>query len=200
MEKIKINRAIIVEGKYDKIKLKSIFDCTVITLDGYKIFKDNENKKMIKQLAENEGVIILTDSDTAGFRLRSYIKSFTNNGNIINIYIPQIAGKEKRKEFASKEGTLGVEGIDSKILVDLFKQYGCISNIEDKSDKDSRCVTKEDFFDDGLMGGSNSKELRRRLSEELKLPNYMTTNSLMDIINKLISYNEYKEIIMKIKR
>ena len=117
-----LKQAVIVEGKYDKIKLSSMIDSLIITTDGFSIFKNKEKISLIKELAEKDGIIILTDSDSAGFKIRNYIKGCTSKGKIINIYIPEIFGKEKRKAESSKEGKLGVEGISVKILTEAFEK------------------------------------------------------------------------------
>ena len=118
---IHIEQAIVVEGKYDKIKLSSIIDGVIITTNGFSVLKNKEKLDLIRYYAKNRGIIILTDSDSAGFKIRSYLKGAVNEGNIINVYIPDVFGKEKRKNAPSKEGKLGVEGIDCDILLDAFK-------------------------------------------------------------------------------
>lgn len=121
---IKINEAIIVEGKYDKIKLSSIVDAVIIVTNGFGIFRDREKLELIRYYAQKTGIIILTDSDSAGRKIRGYIKGAVKNGRIINVYIPDVFGKEKRKEKPSAEGKLGVEGIDVKTLVSAFEKSG----------------------------------------------------------------------------
>ena len=121
-----IKQAVIVEGKYDKIKLSSIVDAVIIPTGGFKIFKDKETLKVIRYFAETTGIIILTDSDTAGFKIRSFLKGAVKNGKIINVYVPDIFGKEKRKTEKSKEGKLGVEGISEKILLEAFQNQGIL--------------------------------------------------------------------------
>ena len=129
---IKVKQAVIVEGKYDKIKLSSIIDGLIITTDGFSIFKDKEKTALIRRLAENQGIIILTDSDSAGFKIRNYIRGCTQKGKITNIYIPDIFGKEKRKAVPSKEGKLGVEGVSTDILKDAFEKAGIVSEKTEK--------------------------------------------------------------------
>lgn len=190
MDKIKINETIIVEGKYDKIKLSSLLDATIITTNGFRIYKDKEKIALIKALGEKHGIILLTDSDVAGFKLRNFIRSLSKDIEINNIYIPQIEGKEKRKTKASKEGYLGVEGIDADILRDLFIKFNSkipVTNLKQ--------ITKMDFFEDGLSGGENSAQKRLKLLNHLNLPKYITTNSLLDVINSFMDYDEYKNFI-----
>jgi ribonuclease M5 len=196
MEKLFIKQAIIVEGKYDKIKLSALVDATIITADGFRIFKDKEKCAMIRAIAKKDGIIVLTDSDVAGFRLRSYLKSVVQDGNIINIYIPQIEGKEKRKANPSKEGLLGVEGIDNNTLRKLFEEAGVF---EQQPKAQNQVITKMHFYQDGLIGMQDSKQKRIALLKHLGLPHYLTTNSLLEIINRLMTLEEYQKYIQSVK-
>ena len=132
---IHIEQAVIVEGKYDKIKLESIIDAVIIQTNGFAVFKDNEKMSLIKHFAHTNGIIILTDSDTAGFKIRNYLKGTIENDKITNVYIPDIFGKEKRKIKPSKEGKLGVEGIDKDIIVNAFIKAGIIFSDKIKTEK-----------------------------------------------------------------
>lgn len=199
---IKLKEAIIVEGKYDKIKLSSIVDGLIITTDGFGIFKDKEKRELIKLLAKKRGIIILTDSDSAGFLIRSHIKGFVKEGEIKNVFVPDIFGKEKRKTAPSKEGKLGVEGISREILESALKKAG-IANLQGQNqgqDKQpqQREVTKTDLFEDGLSGGADSKAKRALLLSQLGLPRRMSTNTLLEAINALYSYEEYKQALSRI--
>lgn len=185
----------IVEGKYDKIKLSSIVDGLIIETDGFRIFKNKEKIELIKRLGKENGIIILTDSDVAGFKLRSFIRSFLNNAEIINIYIPQVEGKEKRKASPGKENLLGVEGIDADLLRKLIKEAVGGGKAPDSSKK----ITNADFYQDGLSGGENAAEMRKKLQERLSLPSYMTAKALLDVVNRLMTYDEYKEFIETLK-
>lgn len=195
MEKIKISKVIVVEGKYDKIKLSSIIDGLIIETDGFKIYKDKEKVSLIKSQAKKHGVIIVTDSDTAGFKIRSYLLSILKGCDIINLYTPQIKGKEKRKNKFSKEQLLGVEGIEKDKLVSLFTPF---AEDKAKAKKDNKPVTKLDFFTDGLTGGKDSSAKRQALLKELDLPSYISANRLLELINRDYSYDEYKELIKKL--
>ncbi len=192
---IKLKQAVIVEGKYDKIKLQSVVDAVIITTDGFSIYKDKEKMELIRAFAQKDGIVILTDSDGAGFQIRNHLKSCIGNGKIYNIYIPDIFGKEKRKEKPSKEGKLGVEGIPSEILIAAFEKAG----ISTGEKAETNPVTREQLFDDGFIGMPNSSELRKKLIKELSLPERLTTNSLLDVLNSLIGYEEYKKAVNKIK-
>ncbi len=188
---LKIKEAVIVEGKYDKIKLSSVVDTVIITTEGFRIFKNPEKLSLIRYYAEKTGIIILTDSDSAGFKIRGFLKGAVNKGRIINIYIPDIFGKEKRKEKASAEGKLGVEGIPVKIISDAFRKAG-ISSSDEPSKNDITSVT---FFELGLSGKPESKSKRIKLQKYLGLPELMSASSLMEILNTMYTANELKEII-----
>lgn len=193
---IKINEAVIVEGKYDKIKLSGILDTIIIETDGFAIFKDKEKQKLIRFLSEKRGIVILTDSDGAGFKIRSFIKGITKSENVKNVYIPDVYGKEKRKTEFSKEGKLGVEGIEVHIIIDALKKAGVIYSENEK--KTGREITHTDFFEDGISGGENSSLIRKALAKELGLPEKISSSSLLKIINSYMTYEEYKENIEKI--
>lgn len=188
---LKIKEAVIVEGKYDKIKLSSVVDTVIITTEGFRIFKNPEKLSLIRYYAEKTGIIILTDSDSAGFKIRGFLKGAVNKGRIINIYIPDIFGKEKRKEKASAEGKLGVEGIPVKIISDAFRKAG-ISSSDEPHKNDITSVT---FFELGLSGKPESKSKRIKLQKYLGLPELMSASSLMEILNTMYTANELKEII-----
>ena len=192
---IKLKEAIIVEGKYDKIKLSSIVDGLIITTDGFGIFKDKEKRELIKLLAKKRGIIILTDSDSAGFLIRSHIKGFVKEGEIKNVFVPDIFGKEKRKTAPSKEGKLGVEGISREILESALKKAGIV---EEKTSPNAKKVLKSDLFEDGISGGADSKAKRTRLLKELGLPERMSANALLETVNALYSFEEYKAAVSRI--
>ena len=193
---IHIEQAIIVEGKYDKIKLSSLFDAVIIVVNGFGIYKDKEKLLLIKKYAETKGIIILTDSDTSGFKIRNYLKSAVPKDKITNVYIPDIFGKEKRKREPSKEGKLGVEGMEKDILVDAFKKAGVI--FSDK--KPTQKITKMDLYDDGFIGGTNSSEKRATLLKLYDLPERLTTNGIIDILNTMTTFEDYKEKVKEIER
>ena len=193
--KIHINQPIIVEGKYDKIKLESLVDGLIITTDGFRIYKDKEKLSLIRAFAMNGGVIVLTDSDGAGFQIRNHLKSCIGNGKTTNIYMPDIFGKEKRKEKPSKEGKLGVEGIDAEILRKAFLEAGVLSDSEPKEP----WLTKADLLDDGLTGGENSTLLRKKLAAELSLPEHISVNALIEVLNRLYDRERYENAMIRIK-
>ena len=182
---IKVKQAVIVEGKYDKIKLSSIIDGLIITTDGFSIFKDKEKTALIRRLAENQGIIILTDSDSAGFKIRNYIRGCTQKGKITNIYIPDIFGKEKRKAVPSKEGKLGVEGVSTDILKDAFEKAGIVSENTEKSRRDE--ITRIMLYDDMLMGREGSEAKRKKLLKKLSLPEMLSVTCLLEVLNSMYS-------------
>lgn len=190
---IHLKEALIVEGKYDKIKLSSVTDALIITTDGFSVFKNKEKLALIKSLAESCGVIILTDSDSAGFKIRNYIRGCTQKGRIINLYIPDIFGKEKRKTAPSKEGKLGVEGMSAEILRNALLKSG-VALSEDEKPR-LNWATKIMLFDDGLTGSENSSEKRKKLLKQLSLPSLLSSNSLIDVLNTMFTQEEYKKAI-----
>ena len=196
---IKLKQAVIVEGKYDKIKLSSIIDTLIIETDGFQIFKDKEKLGYIRLLAETRGVIIMTDSDSAGFLIRSHLVGSVKDGEIINVYIPDIKGREKHKEKDSADGLLGVEGMSEDVILSALSAAGVTADKTDKTEA-TRRVTKADLYDDGLSGGKNSKELRERLLLELGLPKRISANAIPKALEYLVTYDQYKKAVDKIKK
>lgn len=190
---LKINQAIVVEGKYDKIKLASVVDAVIIVTDGFRIFKDAEKLELIRYYARKTGIIILTDSDSAGRKIRGYIKGAVNDGKITNVFIPDIFGKEKRKEKPSAEGKLGVEGIDKDILIKAFEKSGICSE-ESGREKD---ITKFTLYELGLSGSADSRKLRENLQKSLGLPSLMSTGSLIEVLNVMMTREELLEYMKK---
>lgn len=191
MEKIKISQAIIVEGKYDKIKLSSFIDGVIIVTNGFGIYKDKDIVQLIRYYAQRQGIIVLTDSDTAGFKIRGHIKSIVPKGKIINLYAPEILGKEKRKTHPSKEGKLGVEGINVNVLKALFEKVGVKGEIRENPSP----VTNLDFFQLGITGQKNSSRLREKLLDKLELPKLVSSKALLEIVNSRFSKDEFYEFM-----
>jgi len=190
-----INGAIVVEGKYDKAKLARLVDCPIVVVNGFGVFKDNETVRLLRYYSENGGLIILTDSDSAGFRIRGHIKGIIKNGNVKCAYIPDIYGKEKRKPAPSAEGKLGVEGIPDNILLEVLKPFS-----EDEKPAESRLVTRMDFYEDGFTGRPDSSSRRDELKRKLNLPERLNPNGLLEAINRTIGYEKYREIADEIKK
>lgn len=184
-EKLRIALPVIVEGKYDKIKLDSVLDATVVTTGGFGIFNSREKKALIRRLCRN-GVILLCDSDGAGKVIRGYLKSLLPPERVYDLYIPKIAGKERRKRVGSKEGTLGVEGMDADLLRALFAPYAADS-LPARTP-----ITKADFYAFGLSGGANAAALRDVLAAHFDLPGGMTANALIAALALLCSREEFE--------
>ncbi len=192
MEKLKIKYPIIVEGKYDKIKIDSIADACVIATDGFGLFKRGEKLAVIRRLAQNGKIIVLCDSDGAGKVIRSHISSAVPKENIIQLYTPQIKGREKRKTETSREGFLGVEGVDADILREILAPYS-----DDGFEFRGADITKLDFYCDGLTGKENSAEMRSKVARILGLPVDMTPNAMLEAIKAAYSMEEYKSAVEK---
>ncbi len=183
-EKIKLSVPVIVEGRYDKIKLSEILDANIICTDGFAIFNKKEKLALIKRLS-SKGVVVLTDSDGAGGVIRSHIMSAIPKDKIYNLYIPKIEGKEKRKREPSKEGTLGVEGMKIDLLYSMFEELS--KNIFADGEGMVGGITKADFFEFGMTGGEESRERRELIAKEYSLPSGMTPNALLGALNMLTS-------------
>lgn len=188
MEKLKIDLPIIVEGKYDKIKIKSIADACVIQTDGFGVFKNGERLALIRQLAKKSRIIVLTDSDGAGKVIRSHITSAIPKDRIIQLYTPQVEGKERRKEAPSAEGFLGVEGTEAETLRRLLEPFadGVSDGMTEREE-----VSKADLFEVGLTGGADSAERRDSFAVSVGLPKKMTPNALLSAINVIMTREEF---------
>lgn len=194
----KIKECIIVEGSYDKIKLSGFIDGIILEVHGFGIYNNKDMQKTIQKLSKEFGIVILTDSDSAGFRIRNFIKQNIPKDQVRHAYIPEIPGKERRKRVSAKEGLLGVEGIDEKTIIDALVRAGCEidgSAAEKRDDK----ITKSDLMRMGLSGGSESKRRRLELLKKLSLPAKISSNMMLDIINRLYSKEELIELISTIK-
>ena len=192
MEKLKIAYPIIVEGKYDKLRLQTICEGLIIKTDGFGVFKAEEKAALI--LASKSRIIVLTDSDGGGRVIRSHISALVPKDNLIQLYIPRIKGKEKRKAEPSKEGTLGVEGMESELLYELLKPFSDLNDMEAQEKMDSIAknpLSKVDFYVDGLTGGENSSQKRDELAEKFGLPPKMSPNALLEALKVISTYEEY---------
>lgn len=189
---IKIKQAILVEGKYDAIKLSNFIDALILTTEGFSIFKNKEKQNFLRRIAEEKGLIVLTDSDSAGFMIRNFISSCVPEKNIINVYIPDIFGKEKRKDHPSAEGKLGVEGVSEEVIMEAFKKAGVTST---KTNESKRQITNIDLYEHGLSGRPNSAMNRKLLFEKLALPERLSTSALIKVLNSFVTYDEFEKII-----
>lgn len=188
---IKLKEAVIVEGKYDKIKLSSIIDGLIIETHGFQIFKDKQQMEMIRKLADTRGILVLTDSDSAGFLIRNYLNGAIDPGKIKHAYIPDIFGKEHRKDKASKEGKLGVEGVPVKEIVAALNRAGVLCEDDSESPADGRKITKIDLYEFGLSGKADSAQKRKLLLQKLNLPEHLAPNSLVPVLNSIMTYEEF---------
>lgn len=187
---IKVKEAVIVEGKYDKIKLSNILDALIIETNGFGIYKDKERLNFIRNLAKERGLIIITDSDHSGFQIRNFIANCAKNGSVKHIYIPDVYGKERRKLQPSKEGKLGVEGISDEILIRLFSYNG----IKYENSQPREMITNYDLFEMGISGTPDAGKKKKKLLKQLELPEFLSTNSLLSCLNSMMSKAEFKKL------
>lgn len=181
-----IKEVIVVEGRYDKNTLSQIVDATIVTLGGFAVFNDKEKLALLRRLAEERGLIVLTDSDGAGFVIRNYLKGALPKEQVKQAYIPDIYGKEKRKRTAGKEGKLGVEGMRPEVILDALRKAGAtFVGEEGKAETEKEPITKVDLFVWGLTGGEGSSEKRARLLKALALPEHLNTNAMLEMLNLL---------------
>ena len=193
---LKTDKVIVVEGKYDAIRLANLVDAAILRTEGFGVFKDHEKQELPRTLAEKRGLLVLTDGDSAGMLIRNYIRGLVPAEQITDVYVPDLYGKEKRKDKPSKEGKLGVEGIPDDILVDALQKAGVTEGGDVPSEpSDRRPITRLDFYRDGLSGGPNSKAKRLALQKALGLPERMTGKQLLRIINMMVSYDEYRALV-----
>ena len=185
---IHTDRAIVVEGKYDKIKLGGLIDGVILcTPTGSPIYKDKEMQQMLRALAKKQGLAVLTDSDAAGFQIRSFLRSICGKENIVDVYIPDLYGKERRKQHPSREGKLGVEGIPEAVLLEALEKAGIgVREVQERADP----ITKLDLFELGLSGGAQSAVRRAKLMKRLELPEHLSANALVTVLASLYSREE----------
>ena len=189
---IHIAQAIVVEGKYDKIKLSSILDAVILVTNGFRILRDPEKMALIQYYARTTGVIVLTDSDRAGFQIRNYLKGAVRDGKLYHVYIPDIYGKEHRKEKPSAEGKLGVEGIRKDVLLEAFAKAGVLTDeVPEKADP----ITRYDLYELGLSGGADSKARRKALQKRLGLPDLLSAASLLEVLNTMMTRQELQQLL-----
>jgi len=191
---LEISRPIIVEGKYDKIKLSRIVRANIITTDGFGIFSKEQKAALIRRLAEENGVIVLTDSDGAGLVIRNYLRTLLPSDRIIHLYTPQIKGKEKRKAQPSKAGFLGVEGMELDWLEKALAPFA------DGGAKPRMQLTKADLYALGLSGTQNSEARRKRLAALLQLPDNLSANALLEAICLLVTEDEFRRAVDRLSK
>lgn len=191
----KIREVIIVEGRYDKNTVSQAVDAVIIETNGFGIFSNKEKETLIRKLADKRGIIVFTDSDGAGFVIRNHLKGMLPKGTVKHAYIPDIYGKEKRKSSPSKEGKLGVEGMDKNIIVNALIRAGATFEDEHATAVNSEPITKADFYELGLSGKPGSEEMRRATAKKLSLPERISANALLDVVNALYSREEFIDLI-----
>lgn len=185
-----VKEVIVVEGRYDKNALSQVVDAVIIETSGFGIFNDAGKRRLLTRMAEAKGLIVLTDSDGAGFMIRNFIKGCVAPELVKHAYIPDIYGKERRKAKASKEGKLGVEGMSPKVLLEALEKAG--ATIDGScSEKSEARISKADMYARGLSGKAGSSELRKKLLEKLELPERMTADSLLDVLNAIMDREEF---------
>ena len=196
----KIREVILVEGRYDKNALSQVVDALILETRGFGIFHDRQMQRLLRTMAETRGLIVLTDSDGAGFQIRDRIRGYLPDGKVKHAYIPDVYGKERRKRTASKEGKLGVEGMSPAVLLEALRRAGASFESETKDSSDRPPITKADLYALGLSGGQGSKELRAGLLRELDLPERLTANGLLDVLNALMDRKTLLDLLQQIQK
>ena len=189
--KPRIREVIIVEGRYDKNALSQVVDAVILTTEGFGVFHDKEKLSYFRRLAEQRGVILLTDPDGAGFVIRNHLKGALPPEWVKQAYVPDVPGKERRKKKGGKEGKLGVEGMKPEILLDALRRAG--ATIDEKSTVKGKSITKADLYDLGLIG-PDSVEKRKALCKGLELPEHLSANALVEVLNLLMSREELEKL------
>ena len=187
-----VREVIVVEGRYDKNSLSQVVDAVIIETSGFGIFNNSQKQKLLRKMAESRGLVVLTDSDGAGFVIRNFIKSCVDPALVKHAYIPDIYGKEKRKLSPSKEGKLGVEGMRPDILLEALRRAG--ATIDNEESAVRARISKADMFAKGLSGKDGSKERRAALIRQLDLPEHMTADALLDFLNATMTREEFLDI------
>ena len=189
----KVREVIVVEGRYDKNILSQVVDATIVETGGFSVFNDREKLAFLRTLAQKRGIILLTDSDGAGFVIRNYLKGALPRDRVKQAYIPDIPGKERRKRKAGKEGKLGVEGMTPEVILAALRNAG--ATIEGEETTSSGGITKQDLMALGLSGGSNAGEKRKALLKKLNLPEHMSANAMLQALNLLYTREELEQML-----
>lgn len=198
MDKPKIKEAIIVEGRYDKNTLSQVVDALILETGGFGVFKDSEKLALFRRMAEKHGLIILTDSDGAGFVIRNHLKGAIDPSLVKHAYIPDRLGKERRKRTPGKEGKMGVEGMRPEVLLDVLRRAGATFLDDDSAADTGTSLTKADLFALGLTGRPDSGARRAALLKQLDLPEHLTANALLDVLSALYSKEELEEVLQNL--
>ena len=195
---IRIREAIVVEGRYDKAALCSVVDAVILETEGFGVFSDKEKLALLRRLAEKRGLIVLTDSDGGGFLIRSFLKSAIDPALVKHAYIPDIPGKERRKRRPGKEGKLGVEGMSADVLIESLRRAGATFEGEEAPGPSGLPMTKAELYAWGLTGRPDSAARRAKLKAALGLPERLTTNALLDVLNVLLTCEELTQLLAEI--
>ena len=191
------DRLVLVEGKYDKIKLSNLLDALILTTDGFGIFKDKEKQAFLRRLAAEHGLVVLTDSDSAGFLIRNFLQSSIPPSQITHVYIPDLYGKEKRKRAPGAEGKLGVEGVSEEVLLDAFRRAGITAEQSDAVP--TQALTTADLYELGLSGTPNSTAKRKKLLQQLALPEHLSTSALLRVLNGYVTKEAFFKALEEIE-
>ena len=191
---IRIREAILVEGRYDKNALSQLVDTAIFETGGFGVMKDREKIQFLRQVAEKRGLIIFTDSDGAGFVIRNRLKSLLPPDKLLHACIPQIQGKEKRKQKAGKEGLLGVEGMSPELLIQALHRCGA-HFLDENIPAPAGGITRQDLFAWGLMGGEGSREKRQQLKKSLGLPSHLGTSGFLDALNLIATRDQVEALL-----
>ena len=191
---VKIREAIVVEGRYDKNTLSQIVDAPILQTNGFGIMKDKQQLELLRRVAKQRGLIIFTDSDGAGFVIRNFLKGAIENQYLKHAYIPDIAGKERRKSAPGKEGKLGVEGMTPQVIIDCLRRAGATIDGEE-TEQSTHQITKQDLMELGLSGGKDSSQKRAQLLKILDLPAHMSTNAMLQTLNLLYTLDEIQTLM-----
>ena len=197
MDKPRIKEAIVVEGRYDKNTLSQIVNAMILETAGFGVFKDSEKLSLLRRIAQKQGLIVLTDSDGAGFVIRNYLKGAIDPSLVKHAYIPDRAGKERRKRTPGKEGKLGVEGMRPEVLLDALRRAGA-TFLDSNAPVQNTPMTKADLFALGLTGWPDSAARRSALLKHLDLPEHLTSNALLDVLSALYCKDELEVILQKL--
>lgn len=195
---LKIQEAIVVEGRYDKNTLSQIVDAPIFETGGFAIFKDKQQMALLRQVAQRRGLIVFTDSDGAGFVIRNHIKSAIDNRYLKHAYIPDLYGKERRKKAPGKEGKLGVEGMSATVILDALRRAG--ATVDGQSGKNDHSITKQDLVELGLSGGPDAGSKRQALLKRLDLPEHMSANAMLQALNLLFSFDELQGFVEDLEK
>lgn len=196
---VKIKEAIVVEGRYDRNTLSQIVDATIFETNGFGIFKNKEQMALLRTVAQKRGLIVLTDSDGAGFVIRNHLKSAIPGAYLKHAYIPDIAGKEKRKAAPGKEGKLGVEGMRPKVILEALRACGATFD-DETQDSPRTAITKQDFVELGLSGGTDSSVKRLCVQKAMNLPEHMSANALLQALNLLMTADELRNLVTTLEK